>query len=59
MRLSRRDRIVLTIMVAVPTLIQMIFIWIPMVLSVLLSFVRWNGLAFDNIRPAGLSNYHS
>jgi multiple sugar transport system permease protein/raffinose/stachyose/melibiose transport system permease protein len=57
MRLSRRDRIVLTIMVAVPTLIQLIFIWIPMVLSVLLSFVRWNGLAFDNIRPAGLSNY--
>lgn len=44
-------------MVAVPTLIQMVFIWIPMVLSVLLSFVRWNGLAFDNIRPAGLSNY--
>ncbi|MEO7007007.1 MAG: sugar ABC transporter permease [Terrimesophilobacter sp.] len=35
----------------------MVFIWIPMVLSVLLSFVRWNGLAFDNIRPAGLSNY--
>jgi ABC-type sugar transport system permease subunit len=57
MRLSRRDRIVLTVMVAVPTLIQMVFIWIPMVLSVLLSFVRWNGLAFDNIRPAGVSNY--
>ncbi len=57
MRLSRRDRIVLALMVAIPTLIQMVFIWIPMVLSVLLSFVRWNGLAFDNIRPAGLSNY--
>ena len=57
MRLSRRDRVVLTLMVVIPTLIQMVFIWIPMVLSVLLSFVRWNGLAFDNIRPAGLSNY--
>ncbi|MEO6943641.1 MAG: sugar ABC transporter permease [Lacisediminihabitans sp.] len=57
MRLSRRDRTVLAIMVTVPTLIQMVFIWIPMLLSVLLSFVRWNGLAFNNIRPAGLSNY--
>lgn len=57
LHLSRRDRIVLTVMVVVPTLIQMVFIWIPMVLSVLLSFVRWNGLSFDNIRAAGLSNY--
>lgn len=57
LHLSRRDRIVLTVMVIVPTLIQMVFIWIPMVLSVLLSFVRWNGLSFDNIRAAGLSNY--
>ena len=47
----------LAIMVAVPTLIQMVFIWIPMVLSVVLSFVRWNGLTFDNIRSAGVSNY--
>jgi ABC-type sugar transport system permease subunit len=58
LHLSRRDRIVLTVMVAIPTLIQLIFIWIPMVLSVLLSFVRWNGLSFDNIRSAGLSNYN-
>lgn len=57
LHLSRRDRVVLTVMVAIPTLIQMVFIWIPMVLSVLLSFVRWNGLSFDNIRAAGVSNY--
>ena len=57
LKLSRRDKTVLTIMVAVPTLIQMVFIWIPMVLSVVLSFVRWNGLTFDNIRSAGVSNY--
>ncbi len=44
-------------MVAIPTLIQLVLIWIPTVLSVLLSFVRWNGLAFSDIRPAGLSNY--
>jgi len=57
LHLSRRDRIVLTVMVVVPTLIQLVLIWIPTVLSVLLSFVRWNGLAFSDIRPAGISNY--
>lgn len=57
LHLSRRDRIVLTVMVVVPTLIQLVLIWIPTVLSILLSFVRWNGLAFSDIRGAGLSNY--
>ncbi len=55
--LTRRDRIVLVLMVAVPTLIQLVFIWIPTVLSILLSFTRWNGLSLANIRPAGLDNY--
>ena len=55
--LTRRDKMVLAVMVAIPTLIQLIFIWIPTVLSVLLSFVRWNGLAFSDIRPAGTANY--
>jgi len=55
--LSRRDKLVLTVMVAVPTLIQLVLVWIPTVLSILLSFVRWNGLAFSDIRPAGVSNY--
>jgi ABC-type sugar transport system permease subunit len=55
--LTRRDKIVLAVMVAIPTLIQLIFIWIPTLLSVGLSFVRWNGIAFSDIRPAGISNY--
>ncbi|MEO6534012.1 MAG: sugar ABC transporter permease [Pseudolysinimonas sp.] len=55
--LNRRDKIVLATMVAIPTLIQLVLVWIPTVLSVLLSFVRWNGLAFSDIRPAGVSNY--
>ncbi|MET4705768.1 sugar ABC transporter permease [Frigoribacterium sp. UYMn621] len=55
--LTRRDKIVLAVMVAIPTLIQLVFIWIPTVLSILLSFVRWNGLAFSDIRPAGTANY--
>ncbi len=55
--LTTRDRVVLGLMVAVPTLIQLIFIWIPTLLSVGLSFVKWNGLALSDIRPAGWDNY--
>ncbi|MEP6844085.1 MAG: sugar ABC transporter permease [Pseudolysinimonas sp.] len=55
--LNRRDRVVLGVMVGIPTLIQLVLVWIPTVLSVLLSFVRWNGLAFSDIRPAGTANY--
>jgi ABC-type sugar transport system permease subunit len=55
--LTRRDKIVLGVMVGIPTIIQLVFIWIPTVLSVGLSFVKWNGLAFSDIRPAGISNY--
>jgi ABC-type sugar transport system permease subunit len=55
--LTRRDKIVLGVMVGIPTLIQLVFIWIPTVLSVGLSFVKWNGLAFSDIRPTGISNY--
>jgi multiple sugar transport system permease protein/raffinose/stachyose/melibiose transport system permease protein len=56
-RLSGRDRLVLGLMVGVPTLIQAVLIWIPTLLSIGLSFTRWNGLALSDIRPAGWSNY--
>ncbi len=56
-RLSTRDKVVLAFMVGIPTLIQLAFVWIPTVLSVFLSFTRWNGLALSDIRAAGLANY--
>ncbi|WP_239116497.1 carbohydrate ABC transporter permease [Planotetraspora phitsanulokensis] len=56
-RLSGRDRLVLGVMVGVPTLIQAVLVWIPTLLSVGLSFTKWNGLDLADIRPAGLSNY--
>lgn len=56
-QLSRGDKGVLAAMVAVPTLIQMLLIWIPMVLSIILSFTYWNALSLSNIRSAGLANY--
>lgn len=56
-RLSGRDKLVLAAMVALPTLLQAVLIWIPMLLSVGLSFTRWDGLELSNIRSAGLANY--
>jgi multiple sugar transport system permease protein len=38
-------------------LIQFVFIWAPMVLSILLSFARWNGLRLSDIKSAGWTNY--
>ncbi|HST49713.1 carbohydrate ABC transporter permease [Jatrophihabitans sp.] len=56
-RLSGADKWVLATMVAVPTLLQALLIWIPTLLSVGLSFTRWNGLSLSDIRSAGLTNY--
>jgi ABC-type sugar transport system permease subunit len=56
-QLSRGDKVVLAIMIAIPTLIQALLIWIPTVASVFLSFTKWNGLSVTNLRFAGLDNY--
>jgi multiple sugar transport system permease protein/raffinose/stachyose/melibiose transport system permease protein len=56
-RLTGGDRVVLTVMVAIPTLIQAVLIWIPTLLSIGLSFTHWNGLAVSDIKPAGFGNY--
>ena len=56
-RLSGRDKVVLGMMVGVPTLIQLVLVWIPTLMSVGLSFTRWNGLELTDIKPAGVENY--
>lgn len=56
-RLSSRDKVVLSIMVGIPTLIQLVLVWIPTLMSVGLSFTRWNGLELSDIKPAGADNY--
>jgi ABC-type sugar transport system permease subunit len=56
-RLSGRDKLVLGIMVGIPVLIEAVLIWIPTLLSVGLSFTKWNGLQIGDIRSNGLSNY--
>jgi ABC-type sugar transport system permease subunit len=56
-KLSGGDKGVLAVMVGIPTLIQAVLIWIPMLLSIGLSFTRWNGLSLSDIKSTGGSNY--
>ncbi len=56
-KLSKGDKGVLAVMVGIPTLIVLLLVWIPMLLSIALSFTKWNALALSDIKPAGLSNY--
>ncbi|GAB3614060.1 carbohydrate ABC transporter permease [Humibacter ginsengisoli] len=54
---TRRDVVVLSIMVGIPTLIQLVLVWLPTLFSIGLSFVQWNGLDFTDMKWAGLGNY--
>ena len=46
-------------MAGIPTLIHVSLVWLPSLLSVLLSFTRWNGIGgLRTIKPVGLDNYH-
>lgn len=54
---SRGDRLTLGLFVGVPTFLHLILVWIPAVLTILLSFTFWTGINFGDIRWAGLDNY--
>jgi multiple sugar transport system permease protein len=58
--LTRRDRILLAVMVGVPTLVHVALIWLPTLASILLSLTKWNGIGgFDKIQVVGTRNYES
>jgi ABC-type sugar transport system permease subunit len=58
--LSRRDRLTLALMVAVPTFLVVAFIAVPTVLSIVLSFTSWTGIGgIDSIQFVGLKNYQN
>jgi multiple sugar transport system permease protein len=57
--LSRRDVVVVALMLGIPTLLDLAFIWFPTIVSVLLSFTNWNGIGgVRAIHGVGTQNYH-
>jgi len=56
--LSRRDKVVLGLMIGVPTFLDLVFIWLPTLASIGLSFTNWNGAtALTAKNFVGLKNY--
>ena len=57
-QLSKRDKVVVSLMVIVPTLLVLWLVWFPAVGTVLLSFTNWDGIGpLSGIKSVGLQNY--
>ncbi len=56
-RKSPRDRLVIILMVTVPTLLVVWLVWLPAMASIYLSFTKWNGFKLSGIQWIGTKNY--
>jgi multiple sugar transport system permease protein len=57
-KLTRGDKVVLTVMVAIPALLHIALVWVPTLGSIALSFSRWEGVGgFDTIQWIKTLNY--
>ncbi len=55
---TRSDKLTIAAMVAVPTIILIVFVIIPTIISIALSFTSWNGVGgLDKIKFVGSDNY--
>ncbi|RDI31063.1 carbohydrate ABC transporter permease [Lentzea flaviverrucosa] len=56
--LAGTDKLVLALMLGIPAFVHLLFVWIPALGSVALSFSRWNGIGgFEDIEWIGVGNY--
>ncbi|WNI27617.1 sugar ABC transporter permease [Streptomyces sp. ITFR-6] len=56
-RLGLSDRLFLSVIVGVPLLALLVFVWLPALASLALSFTQWDGLELSGIQWTGLDNY--
>ena len=57
-QLTRTDKIVIAVMVGIPTFLHVAFVWFPALATVILSFSDWNGIApVGDVRFVGFRNY--
>ena len=56
--LTRRDKIMLSLMVGIPLFLDLVFIWGPAIASIIFSFTNWNGIhGISTNNWVGLGNY--
>jgi len=58
-RLSKTDRFTLAAFVGIPTFLQIVLLWVPAVVTIILSFTYWNGIRLSDIKWAGFQNYNT
>jgi multiple sugar transport system permease protein len=54
---STGDRVVISLMIIIPTVLVVWLVWLPALASLLLSFTRWNGFQLSAIEWVGTQNY--
>ena len=55
---SGNDKVTLSAFVGFPTLLHVVFVWLPAVCTILLSFTFWDGIGgFKSIKWVGFTNY--
>lgn len=58
-KLPAKDRVTVITMVTIPLVLVVLLVWVPALLSVVLSFGRWNGFGgLGTIEWVGVQNYH-
>jgi multiple sugar transport system permease protein len=55
-KLSRRDKVVMALLLGVPLLLDLAFVWFPALATVLLSFTKWTGVGGIHLKPCAKSS---
>ncbi len=56
-QLSFKDKVWLCLMVGVPTVIHIVFVWVPAIATIILSFTKWDGIKLGSWNAVGFKNY--
>ena len=56
-QLSRSDKVWLSLMVGVPSTIHIVFVWLPALSTIALSFTKWDGIDLGSWSAIGFKNY--